>query len=154
MAKYGQVHPLDFLSELKERILSESLSQLSRGSMFFNQDGVIITDDSQNEWISPKSNPVVVETPYAEHLSWVFFRLKDGLEEVIFHYNKTEFFGILAENAARGVDKGMNAEGIAMTVLSEAAVMTGKMLRQQSQLIKDELLSCAGSLSDLAEKID
>ena len=40
-----------------------------------------------------------------------------------------------------------------MAVLMEATVLTAESLEYKTQAIKDEVLACAGSLSDVAEKI-
>ena len=108
---YNRINPIDCLKNLREKVLGPDISSLAMGSMLFNQDGVIVTDDIKEEYIPENNPPIVVETQYAQELSWL------------------------------------------MAVLLEAAVLTVESLEYKNQAIKDEVLACVGSLSDVAEKI-
>lgn len=154
MSKYSKTRPEDFLRELKEMVLGESLTIASRGGMLFSQDGVLITDDAENEYIPASNPPLVVETGYAVELSWLFFRIGDGLGEVALNLGRRAFFEALAETALQAISRGTDLTGLAMSLIAEAAILSAQDLRSGFQTIKDELLASAGSLSDLAEKID
>ena len=153
MSRYTTVHPVDFLYSLKGKILEGSITALSYGGMLFNQDGVMITDDVENEYISSSNPPKVIETEYAVELSWLFFQLQNGLSEVILNLHKSVFFSNLADTAIACIGRGEDLTGIALGVLSEASLMEAQDLRNKAQEIKDELVASAGALQDLAEKI-
>lgn len=144
---------MEFLSSLHAKILSGELEDLSRGVMFFNRDSVIITDDRENEYISAKNPPLVVETPHAGEVSFLLSQLGENLPDVVMHYGKADFYGKLALAALEAVGKGAECRAILLSVLLSAWEMTGFLLRERSLAIRDELLSCVGGLSDLAEKI-
>ena len=153
MARYNKVHPVDFLRDLTGKVMEGSLTALSWGGMLFNQDGVLITDDMENEYINADNPPKIIETEYASELSWLFFQLRDGLQEVVLNLHKTVFFSSLADAALLCIRRGTDLTGIAMGVIAEASLLEAQDLRDKSQAIKDELIASAGSLQDLAEKM-
>lgn len=151
---YHRINPIDCLKELREKVLGADISAIAMGSMLFNQDGVIVTDNIEDEFIPESNPPIVVETQYAQELSWLMAQFKDNLHEVITWFSKGDFYGRLAEAASayllvREDDK----RGLLMAVLLEATVLTAESLEYKNQAIKDEVLACVGSLSDVAEKI-
>ena len=78
MSRYSSIHPVDFLEDLSEKVMSESITLLSRGCMLVNSEGILVTDDIENEYISKNDPPVIVETEYAQELSWLLKQLTDG----------------------------------------------------------------------------
>lgn len=42
---FNRVTPIDCLKGLREKVLCADISAIAAGSMLFNQDGVIVTDD-------------------------------------------------------------------------------------------------------------
>lgn len=151
---FSRVNPIDCLKELRGKVLSADISALAMGSMLFNQDSVIVTDDIEDEFIPENNPPIVVETKYAQELSWLMAQFKDGLFDVITYFSKADFYGRLAEAAnAYLLVKEDDKRGLLMAVLMEATVLTAESLEYKTQAIKDEVLACAGSLSDVAEKI-
>ena len=66
------MNPVEFLIELSERLMTENLTLLAEGGMLLNGDGIVITDDVENEYISQSDPPLVIETEYAVQLSWLF----------------------------------------------------------------------------------
>lgn len=151
---YNRVNPIDCLKELREKVLGTDISATAAGSMLFNQDGIIVTDDIENEFISASKPPVVVETQFAQELSWLFSQFREGLFDVMTYFGKGDFYGRLAEaaNAYLQVRKD-DKRGLIMAALMEATVLTAESLEHKSLAIKDEVLACVGSLSDVAEKI-
>ena len=154
MARYTNLNPVEFLEDLFEKVHSESITVLSRGGMLLNSDGVIITDDLENEYISKITPPVIVETEYAQELSWLLMRLCEGLNDVVTSLGKKSFLQEMVEAANGCIARGANLTGLVEGVLAKAALMQAQNLRSQLQGIKSELLASAGALSDLAEKID
>ena len=152
MTRYKK-DPEEFLSEVVKTILTENISELSAGGRFFAEMGVLVTDNIEDEYISPKNPPLVVETPYAQSLSWLLLRLGEPLSEVAMHFDKKEFYAHLAERANEAIEKGCDETGLLLAVAFEALLLTCRMQRIHCTNIKDELLACSGSLSDLAEKI-
>lgn len=151
---FNKVNPIDCLKELREKILGPDISATAMGSMLFNQDGVIVTDDIEDEFISENNPPIVVETQYAQELSWLMAQFRDGLFDVMTYFSKGDFYGRLAEAAnaylrVRDDDK----RGLLMAVLLEATMLTAESFEYKNQAIKDEVLACVGSLSDVAEQI-
>ncbi|MBR1436765.1 MAG: hypothetical protein IJ584_16830 [Bacteroidales bacterium] len=153
MPKYDKIHPVDFLRELTGKVMEGRLPVLSWGGILLNQDGVIITDDVENEYISADNPPKVIETEYAQELSWLFMQLRDGLPDVVLNLRRSVFFSFLADAALRCIARGCDLTGIALGVIGEATLLEAQDLRDKAQAIKDELLASAGSLQDLAEKI-
>ena len=154
MARYTNHNPVEFLEDLFEKVHSESITALSRGGMLLNSDGVLITDDLENEYISQSNPPVIVESEYAQELSWLLMRLLEGLNDVVTSLGKKSFLQEMAEAANGCIAGGANLTGLVVGVLAKASLMQAQNLRLQLQGIKNERLASAGSLSDLAEKID
>ena len=151
---FSRVNPIDCLKELRRKDLSADISALAVGCMLFNQDSVIVTDDIEDEFIPENNPPIVVETKYAQELSWLMAQFKEGLFDVITYFSKADFYGRLAEAAnSYLLVKEDDKRGLLMAVLLEATVLTAESLEYKTQAIKDEVLACAGSLSDVAEKI-
>ena len=151
---YNKINPIDCLKGLREKILGAGISVAAMGSKLFDQDGVIVTDDIENEFIPESNPPVVVETQYAQELSWLMAQFKDGLFEVITNFSKEDFYGRLADAAnAFLLVREDDRRGLLMAVLLEASVLTAESFEYKNQAIKDEVLACVGSLSDVAEKI-
>lgn len=151
---YNRINPIECLKGLREKVMGTDISAMAMGSMLFNQDGVIVTDDIEEEFIPENNPPIIVETQYAQELSWLMAKFKDGLFDVMTCFSKDDFYGRLAEAAnaylsVRDDDK----LGLLTAVLLEATVLTAESLEYKNQAIKDEVLACAGSLSDVAEKI-
>ena len=154
MARYTNLNPVEFLEDLFGRVHSESLTALSRGGMLLNSNGVLITDDWENEYISQSPPPVIVETEYAQELSWLLMRLLEGLNDVVTFLGKKVFLQEMAGAANGSIARGANLVGLVEGVLAKASLMQAQNLRLQLQGIKSELLASAGALFDLAEKID
>lgn len=151
---FGRANPIDCLKELREKVLSTDISSIAMGSMLFNHDGVIVTDDIEDEFIPENDPPVVVETQYAQELSWLMSQFKEGLFDVMTYFSKSDFYGRLAEAANTYLlVREDGKRGLLMAVLLEATVLTAESLEYKNQAIKDEVLACVGSLSDVAEKI-
>ena len=151
---FNRINPIDCLKELRGKVLGPGISAVAMGSMLFNQDGVVVTDDVEDEFIPENDPPIVVETQYAQELSWLMAQFKDGLFDVITHFSRRDFYGRLAEAAcAYLLVREDDRRGLLMAVLIEAALLTAESLEYKNQAIKDEVLACVGSLSDVAEKI-
>lgn len=146
-------HPVDFLVELLAEVLHGDVFELSRGSLRFDRDGVLITDDAEDEFLPENDPPVVVETPYAVPLSWLFFRLEDGLGEVAMDLHRRVFCEALADAALGALARETDLYGLLLAVIARAAVLTAAHAREHALAIRDELIASAGALSDLAEKI-
>lgn len=153
MPRYKKIDPTEFLSSLRGKILSGEVRKQSEGCMLFNREGVIITDDIENEYISVKTPPLVVETPCAQEVSYLMTHLGENLPEVVIHYGKGDFYRSLASGAKDAVQAGAEGTVVLLSVLLCAWDMTTRLIRERSLAIRDELLSCVGGLSDLAEKI-
>lgn len=154
LARYEKMNPVEFLMELSEQLMTENLTLLAEGGMLLNGDGIVITDDVENEYISQSNPPLVIETEYAVQLSWLFFRLTEGLSDMVIGLGKKAFYEELGLAALGCIARGTDLTGLAMGVLAKAALLEAQDLRSRSQAIRNELLSSAGALSDLAEKID
>ena len=151
---FSRVNPIDCLKELRGKVLGTDISTTAMGCMLFNQDGVIVTDDIEDEFIPESNPPIVVETRYAQELSWLMAQFRDGLFDVITYFSKGDFYGRLAEAAnAYLLVREDDKRGLLMAVLMEATMLTAESLEYKNQAIKDEVLACVGSLSDVAEKI-
>ena len=151
---FSRVNPIDCLKELRGKVLGTDISATARGCMLFSQDGVIVTDDIEDEFIPENNPPIVVETRYAQELSWMMAQFRDGLFDVITYFSKGDFYGRLAEAAnAYLLVREDDKRGLLMAVLMEATMLTAESLEYKNQAIKDEVLACVGSLSDVAEKI-
>lgn len=151
---FSRVNPIDCLKELRGKVLGTDISAIAMGCMLFSQDGVIVTDDIEDEFIPENNPPIVVETRYAQELSWLMAQFRDGLFDVITYFSKGDFYGRLAEAAnAYLLVREDDKRGLLMAVLMEATVLTAESLEYKNQAIKDEVLACVGSLSDVAEQI-
>ena len=154
MSKYNRINPVEFLEDLFEKVLTESITALSRGSMLLNGEGILVTDDIENEYVSNSHPPVIVETEYAQELSWLLMRLSEGLNEVVTSMGKKAFYQDMAGTANACIARGTDLTGLVQGILARASLLQAKILRSQLQSIRNELLASAGSLSDLAERID
>lgn len=151
--RYSQKEDLEFLKEMRETILHENLSQLSMGTMLFHEADVIVTDDIEEEYISSDKEETIVETEYAQELSWLFYQIQKGMGETLPGYHREEFFGFLADAANAFVARSNDRTGLLLAVLLQASMMLSEQKKVMCRQIRDEVLSCVGSLSDLAEKI-
>ena len=154
MARYTSINPVEFLEDLSEKVMSESITVLSRGSMLLNSDGILVTDDIENEYVSKKDPPVVVETEYAQELSWLLLRLSEGMNDVVTALGRKVFYQKMAGTANACIARGTDLTGLVQGILAQASLLQAQSLRSQLLSIKDELMASAGSLSDLAEQID
>ena len=59
---FSRVNPIDCLKELRGKVLGTDISATAMGCMLFSQDGVIVTDDIEDEFIPENNPPIVVET--------------------------------------------------------------------------------------------
>ena len=144
--------PLEFLDSLKNRILNENVTELSMGSMLFDQDGVRFTEDIEDEYVPSGSRITFVETPYAQQLSWVVRQFQDGLFDIITYYDKSVFYGKIAESANACIARTDDRTALLFAALEEATLMTVQALMFKNQDMRDEVLACVASLSDVAEK--
>lgn len=151
--KYTQTDEITFLKELREKVLTENLRELTIGTMLFRASGVIVTDDLDQEFIAPDSRDVIVDTEYAQELSWLFKELTKGLAETIMAIGREEFFSCLADSANACTVKTFDRTALLLAVLAEAAMLVAQVRQQHCDRIRDEALSCAASLTDLAEKM-
>lgn len=151
--KYNSRDDIEFLKEIRETILYENLAQLSMGTMFFHDADVIITDDVEEEFIRNDKSEIIVETPHAQELSWLFHKLQKEMADTMSGYHREEFFGLLAEAANAFTARSDDRTGLLTAVLLQAAMMVSDQKQIRCGQIRDEVLSCVGSLSDLAEKI-
>ena len=154
MSKYTRINPVEFLEDLFEKVLTESITALSRGSMLLNGEGILVTDDIENEYVSNSNPPVIVETEYAQELSWLLMRLSEGLNDVVTSMGKKAFYQDMAGTANACIARGTDLTGLVQRILARASLLQAKILRSQLQSIRNELLASAGTLSDLAERID
>lgn len=154
MSRYTRINPVEFLEDLFEKVLTESITALSRGSMLLNGEGILVTDDIENEYVSNSNPPVIVETEYAQELSWLLMRLSEGLNDVVTSMGKKAFYQDMAGTANACIARGTDLTGLVQGILARASLLQAKILRSQLQSIRNELLASAGSLSDLAERID
>lgn len=109
----------EFISSLREKVLSGTLTRVSAGSMLFSENGICITEDAEEEFVRPGTEVTFVETEYAQQLSWVFRQFKEGIPDVIL----------------------------------EASVLACQTQYINQQNLRDEVLACAASLTDVAEKL-
>lgn len=150
----GRQSATDYLKGLRDKVLNADISAIAMGSMLFNQYGVIVTDDIEDEYIPDNNPPIVVETQYAQELSWLLLQFREGLFDVMIYFSKGDFYERLAEAAnAYLLVREDDKRGLLMAVLMEATVLTAESLEYKNQAIKDEVLACVGSLSDVAEQI-
>ncbi len=153
MSRYSSINPVDFLEDLSEKVMSESITLLSRGCMLVNSEGILVTDDIENEYISKNDPPVIVETEYAQELSWLLKQITDGLNDVVTSVGTKEFNREMAETANACIAKGTDLTGLVQGILARASLLQAQNLRSQLQSIKDELMASSGTLYDLADRI-
>ena len=144
---------ISILAELESKVLTENLSLLSCSTPLFRCPGVMVTDDVDEEFIPSGSQDVIVETEYAQELSWLLLAIRDGLSDTMTNYSRSEFFSILAESASAALSRSGDRTAMLLAVLFDASLMVARSRQQRSDVLRDEVLSCAASLSDLAEKI-
>ena len=145
--------PIQKIAFLRDTINNENISLLSASVDPFQGAGVIITENMEDVFVRDTDSITFVETEYAQELSWLFYQLRDSLTDVIYYFDKAEFYGRLAEAANIYLIRGEERNGLLMSVLLEASMMAYESLQTKATLIRDEVLSCVGSLSDIAEKI-
>ena len=153
MSNSRKTDELSFLVEIREKILTENLTLLTRGTMFFQGAGILVTDDRDEEFISPDSKVVVVETEYAQELSWLIAQLRDGLKDTISECDKEEFYCGLAKAANDYLSRSSDRTGLLLAVLLDASLVVAGIRQLRCDRMRDEVLSCASGLSDLAERI-
>lgn len=144
---------LESFQIIRDTIKEENVSALAARVDLFAESGVIVTEDREDVYIRQGSSEIVVETPYAQEVSWLFYECKRKLDEVIFYFDKEEFFGCLAEAANDFMLKSDDKYGLLMAILVEASSFIIQTMQVKNQQVKDEVLSCVGSLTDLADKI-
>lgn len=143
----------EFIESLREKVMSGNLTKYAAGSMLFAENGVCITEDREEEFVRPGSGITFVETPYAQQLSWVVRQFKDGLSDVIMSLGREDFYGRIADAANSYLAHASDMHGLALSVILEAAVLACQVQYIHEQNLRDEVLACAASLSDVAEKI-
>ena len=141
MARYTSINPVEFLEDLSEKVISESITVLSRGSMLLNSDGILVTDDIENEYVSRKDPPVVVETEYAQELSWLLLRLSEGMNDVVTALGRKVFYQKMARTANACIARGTDLTGLVQGILAQASLLQAQSLRSQLLSIKDELMA-------------
>lgn len=149
----SRVSPYEQFKDIRDTVLQECIPALAAGVDPFHKHGVIITENIENEYVSPDCSDIIVETEHVQEISWLFYEIRDKMDEVVAYYHKDEFFRTLAETANLYLIRSDDMYGLLMAVLSEAAVFMGETMQIKAQAIKDEVLACVGSLSDVAEKI-
>ena len=145
--------PSEVIAEIQTAVMEGDVSELSRGCMFFSREGVLVTDDREEEFIPSVDSPVVVETQYAQELSWLMAHLRSDLPDVVSSLDRNEFSVRMAAAANQYIIKGNDLTGLLLAVLQEASLLTLVMMQAMNDNIRNELLSCAGSLQDLADRI-
>lgn len=143
----------EFIESLREKVMSGNLTKYAAGSMLFSENGICITEDREEEFVRPGSDITFVETPYAQQLSWVVRQFKDGLSDVIMSLGREDFYGRIADAANSYLAHASDMHGLALSVILEAAVLACQVQYIHEQDLRDEVLACAASLSDVAEKI-
>ncbi|MCQ2148315.1 MAG: hypothetical protein MJZ16_12510, partial [Bacteroidales bacterium] len=106
---------------IRDIIKEENISALAARVDPFAESGVIVTEDREDVYIKSGSSETIVETPYAQELSWLFYECKKKLDDVIFYFDKEEFFGALADAANEFISKSDDKLGLLMAVLVEAS---------------------------------
>jgi len=151
--RFTKIDETAFLKDLRDKVLTENISLLSRGTMLFRGHGVMLTDDIEQEFISSSHQDTIVETEHAQELSWLFREISEGISDTMTSYTKEEFYGLLADAANAFLLRSTDRTGMLLSVLMEASLMVSSTRQRRCDDLKDEVLSCAASLSDLAEKI-
>ena len=153
MTRYYQLSPLEIIRDMNDKLLNENVAALSAGSMLFNQDGVIVTDDIEEEYIPEGAEITVVESEFAQEISWMMLQLHKGLDEVKTYFRKNEFSQLLADAANSAIKKGTDLTGILLSILQEATFLTAQTMQMKAENLRDEVMSCVGSLNDVIERI-
>lgn len=143
----------EFISSLREKVLSGTLTRLSAGTMLFSENGVCITEDAEEEFVRPGVQITFIETEYAQQLSWVFRQFKDGIPDVILSVGRDDFYGRLADAANAYLSQSSDMYGLMLCVILEASALACQVQYINQQNLRDEVLACAASLSDVAEKL-
>ena len=151
--RYTQTDELEFLNTIRYKVLHENLLVLSLGTSLFRDAGIIITDDVEQEFLSEDSVETVIETEYAVELSWIFNEIRDGLSDTFHDYRKEDFFFNLADAALTVIGRTDDRTAILIGVILEASMMVSRARQQRCDALRDEVLSCAAGLTDLAEKL-
>jgi len=151
--QYGKTDELKFLRDLMDKVLNENMMMLSSGTMLFHECGILVTDDIEQEFINPDKPETIVETEYAQELSWLLRQIKTGLDDTASYFRKDEFYGMLADAALESLQRTDDRSAMLLAVLLQASMLVGNTLRTRNDRMRDEVLSCAASLSDLAEKL-
>lgn len=153
MSRYYQPTPLEVINELRNQIFTENISALAVGAMLFNQEGVIVTDDVEDEYIPEGSEPMIVESEYAQEISWLFAKLRSGLDDVKTYYHKNEFTQFLAEAANMAIMRRTDRTGILLAILQEATFLTAQTMQMKTEALRDEVMACVGSLNDIIDRV-
>ena len=153
MSRYYHLSLLEIIKDLNDKLLNENIAALSADSMLFNQNGVIVTDDIENEFIPEGDKITVVESEFAQEISWMMLQLHKGLDEVKTYFHKNEFSQLLADAANVAILKGTDRTGILLSILQEATFLTAQTMQMKAENLRDEVLSCVGSLNDVIERI-
>ena len=143
---------LEFLSELRIQILTENISKLAMGCMLYDENGVRFTEDREDEYVRSGEQVTFVESQYAQELSWMVLKFREGLFDVISYYDKQIFYGKLAEAANLCVARTDDRTALLLAVLEEATLLTVQAQMFKNQDMKDEVLACVASLTDVADK--
>lgn len=143
----------EFISSLRQKVLSGTLTRLSAGTMLFSENGICITEDAEEEFVRPGTEVTFIETEYAQQLSWVFRQFKDGIPDVILSIGRGDFYGQLADAANAYLAQASDMYGLMLSVILEASVLACQVQYINQQNLRDEVLACAASLSDVAEKL-
>ena len=144
--------PLEFLTELRDKIMKENVSRLAMGAMLFDEYGIRITEDAEDEYIPSGQSLTLIETEYAQELSWEVRQFKDGLFDVISYFDKQVFYSRLADAATSCIARTSDRAALLLSVLEEATLITVQAQVFKNQDMRDEVLACVASLSDVAEK--
>ena len=100
------------LLSLAEQIEAEPMPRMARNEFIWRGADVRITDDpnfvrTPRHWLD---HDLVVCTPHAEPLSWLFYRLRDAFRSYLDFNNKFGFYGALGERALRHVESNQHDE--------------------------------------------
>jgi len=144
---------LEQIEQIKYTLFNENVSALAAGVEPFAGAGVIIAEDLEDVFIRDINSVTTVETPYAQELSWLFYQCRDNLGDVITFFDKEEFYTRLADAANNYKANADDMTGLLVSVFLEATIMTAQTMQIKNQQVKDEVLACVGSLSDVAERM-
>lgn len=112
----------DLLDDIKNFILVNDISSVSKNTPFFGGAGICITNQKPIEKESFYPSPTYVITEHAEELSWLIFKLKDIFKEKIDYLNKYSFYGRIAERANNAINNNPTIEmqDLLLQVIDEA----------------------------------